>query len=757
MLIGEPFTFYLHLLTSALRLIFSRRAARVCGMGSQCISQQQALAGVWVSPSGDVHTTYRSSEGDSEVKTDSFKGFGWVRDRDLDAEGFSGDVTELKGMGPLNRLIETDTFDLFKQWLSKDGFGRSMECIRPFESQYLLKNHLRLFQNMRFDQLKRCQVDIETDSGEDGAFSNPYKDRILAIGMKMGTREKMICLESEDREGEKVLLESFVEILQQWDPDIIEGHNIFSFDLNYLKIRSGKRKVPCAWGRYGQTASFRKSRLKVAERWIDFQRCDIPGRTVFDTYLMVQIYDITSRDMPGYGLKKVAKYFGVTRELGHERTYIEGSKIHEQFRANREQFLEYLRDDLLETEGVAGILLPTYFEQVKSFPVLLQESCLRGTSSKIDLLFFEKYYHAKQALPFPSEGFATFEGGYTRSFQDGVFRHVMHYDVASLYPSLLLKLNANPWPDDLGVFLPMLEELRDYRLKYKKLAKTDPDPALRKEYNARQASFKILINSFYGYLGFPGARFGDAELAAKVTSEGRELLQLIINTMESLDAKPLEADTDGIYVASEKWAKDPLGLLNKVQVKLPEGIELELGGEYVAMLCYKAKNYALNDGGKVLIRGSALRSRGTEPFLSDLTKTLIHSLLGATGIDPREELEQWKKNIGMDAADVSCLAKTETLNQTPSKYQKAVEEGGKPRRAALEVALRMKPVPRMGERITYYVGPKEKGKTAMWQRAFSIDEYDALTCPYDAGTYLKKLKDWETKYVDLLALLNQTQ
>ena len=31
----------------------------------------------------------------------------------------------------------------------------------------------------------------------------------------------------------------------------------------------------------------------------------------------------------------------------------------------------------------------------------------------------------------------------------------------------------------------------------------------RNESQARQASFKILINSFYGYLGFSGARFGD--------------------------------------------------------------------------------------------------------------------------------------------------------------------------------------------------------------------------------------------------------
>jgi hypothetical protein len=58
-----------------------------------------------------------------------------------------------------------------------------------------------------------------------------------------------------------------------------------------------------------------------------------------------------------------------------------------------------------------------------------------------------------------------FEGGYTRSFQEGVFRQVLHFDVASLYPSLLLSIGENPSSDSLGVFIPLLSRLREYRLK----------------------------------------------------------------------------------------------------------------------------------------------------------------------------------------------------------------------------------------------------------------------------------------------------
>ncbi len=706
------------------------------------------LTGIWVSPEGEVHLHYR--EGDTVTeKQDTYEGFGWAREESIQGIEVDGTLEELNGNGPFNRLLSTPDFGTFKLWQSKDSPISGFEVIKPFESQYLLQHQLRLFDNLRFMDLKRCQLDIETDSTE-GHFSNPYGDRVLAIGLKMGDKTELLCLERDDREAEEALLRQFNDVLLEWDPDVIEGHNIFSFDLNYLKIRFKKYKLPCKWGRFGQEAKFRKSRLKVAERWIDFDRCDLPGRTVFDSYLMVQLFDLTARDMSSYGLKQVAQYFGVTQEMAHERTYLDGHKIHEAWREDRESFLAYLNDDLLETEGVCDILLPTYFEQTKSFPVLLQEACLRGTSSKVDMLFYEKYYHARHALPDPVEQFAMFEGGFTKSFETGVFPKVLHYDVASLYPSLLLKINRNPYQDDLGVFLPILTELREYRLKYKKLARTEDSEALRQEYGARQASYKILINSFYGYLGFPGARFGDPELAAQVTAEGRELLQQVIELLEKEGAKPLEADTDGIYVTSEAFFDKPEVLLEKVQVGLPEGIELEIGGVYESMLCYKAKNYGLFDGEKVTIRGSALRSRGTEPYLHNLTRVLIHYLLGASDESPQKVIAQHRDKIEKQKESVEILAKTEFVNQSPAKYLKAAEEGNKPRRAALEIAARMTPPLKMGDRVTFYIGSKEKGKSAMWQRAYAIQDYDPNEFPYDIKLYLKKLDEWEKKYEDLI-------
>ena len=376
---------------------------------------------------------------------------------------------------------------------------------------------------------------------------------------------------------------------------------------------------------------------------------------------------------------------------------------------------------------------------------MLQEATLRGATSKIDLLFLEEYYHARQACPAPPE-VQPFEGGYTRSFQEGVFRHVLHFDVASLYPSLLLHIARNPKNDSLGVFIPLLRRLREYRLKYKLLARNGATADERAEAQARQTNFKILINSFYGYLGFSGARFGDGELAAEVTRRGRELLQQLIDEFAKHGCTILEADTDGIYLSSERYFAGPEELLSQVAPILPEGIELEFDGRYTAMFCYKAKNYALYDGQKLTLKGSALRSRGMEPFLKKISDQMIRVLVGATLESPTALIESYRSRLPSRAVPVEELAKSETLNQAPDAYERLIADGGKPRRASAEVALQLLPRPRMGERVRYYITAKAKGKTSDWQRARAFSLYDAASAPYDPDYYSDKLDDWLVRY-----------
>ncbi len=709
-------------------------------------SKTQDLCGIWVDPTGKVWTSRHDPAGNRIESEQDGSWFVWVGGASPPPIPDGAGIVDLAGDAVYRRLVECDDLNALEASARTWRGEFPVDVIKPYESQFLLHHRERLFHAVRFHELRRCQLDIETASST-GDFSDPAqpRDRVLAIGIQFGDTDLTLVLEDDSDEGEKQLLGQLNAVLAAHDPDTIEGHNIFKFDLDYLRKRAKRLKVPCRWGRFGQVAKFRNSRLKVAERWIDFPRCDLPGRTVVDTFLLVQLYDVSTRELEAFGLKDVARHFGVTPADGGDRTYLPGNEIARAFRDDRNAFLAYLRDDLRETKGIADILLPTYFEQVKTFPITLQEATLRGTTGKIDLLFLEHYYHARQATPVPPD-VAAFEGGFTRSFQEGVYRHVLHFDVASLYPSLLLHMDRHPANDVLGVFIPLLRQLREYRLHYKKLARDSPDADERAEAAARQSSFKILINSFYGYLGFSGARFGDGDLAAEVTRRGRELLQSLIQRLHDLGVTILEADTDGIYLSSEEHFEHPENLLKQVAEILPEGIELEYDGRFDAMFCYKAKNYALYDGERVILRGSALRSRGIEPYLKRLSESLIFNLLGAGGESPEALLAEYRTQIESGGIPVAELAKTEALSQNPEAYERFVAGGGKPRRAAAEVALKMEPRPRMGDRVSYYILPRQKGQTTNWQRACAMEDFDPLQRPYDPKFYLKKLDDWVTKY-----------
>src|SRR5947209_20189459 len=104
-----------------------------------------------------------------------------------------------------------------------------------------------------------------------------------------------------------------------------------------------------------------------------------------------------------------------------------------------------------------------------------------------------------------------------------------------------------PASDTLGVFPALLQHLREFRVRAKRLARDAREPAERAHLGALQQSFKILINAFYGYLAFSGGHWNDFAAADRVTAEGRAVVTAIIDRLVALGCVPVEADTDVVY------------------------------------------------------------------------------------------------------------------------------------------------------------------------------------------------------------------
>ena len=615
--------------------------------------------------------------------------------------------------------------------------------------QFLLLTGKTLFKGLAFKDLRRMALDIETACAPGFEFSNPEReeDRILSIAL-MDNQGYCEVIFGKDME-EKEMLASLGERITRLDPDVIEGHNLFNFDLEYIRARARRHGVSLAWGRDGSSPRIRRSRFTVAERIIDFTRMDIFGRHVVDTLFLLQYYDVTAREMESYGLKAAARHFGLAEE---GRTYIEGKDIQWFFDHDPESLKKYNLEDVKETLALSELLGYPFFLQTRIFPYSYQNIFVRGNATKIDALFLREYLKQRASVPRPKGG-GEFEGGYTDVFVTGVVHRVVHCDVASLYPSIMLSYNLRPAGDTLDVFLPLLRDLHDFRLEAKRRAEGAKDLHEHGYDEALQQTFKILINSFYGYLGTDLHHFADQALAAEVTRKGREIIHRMIEWLRKEGAAPVEIDTDGIYfvppegVKTEKQEKDLVGRLNE---SLAEGIEVSMDGRYKAMFSYKRKNYALLDeAGGLMMKGSALRSRGMEKYLRAFVSEMIRLLLEGRAGEIEGLLKNSMARLEHHQVPISELAKTEALSESPDIYREKVRKGKRNPAALYERALASGRSYRAGDQISYYVTGETK-KVKVYENSKLASLYDPASPDENVPYYQDKLRALIEKFGEFL-------
>lgn len=694
----------------------------------------------------------------TEQMREPFFPFLWLEDKNLLPDlPLEFEVQSLTGENPLNIILRFRFWKEFQHCVSKlkavTGKNPS-DPSAPFfflndpTQQYLLATGRTLFKGMSFGDLKRLQVDIETYTAGDYEFSNPDRetDRIIAIALADQTGWTEVL--SGTALDEKMMLQRFVDIVRERDPDVLEGHNLFKFDLPYLAARAKLHKFKLALGRDGSAPNVRPSRFNVAERTISYPRAEIFGRHVVDTFFLAQIYDVSHRSLDSFGLKDIALHFGVSAP---DRTYLEGSEIAHTFDTAPQTVMRYAHDDILETRAVSNLLSPTYFVQAQMLPFSYQNVCVRGNGMKIDALLLREYLREGRAIPRPDIA-REFEGGYTDIFFAGVAKNVHHCDVRSLYPSIILKERLNPRTDDLSIFLKLLMYLRTLRLDTKKKMQSASGEE-HHFFNAMQSAFKILINSFYGYLGFGQARFSDFSMAERVTAEGRALLRRMIDWLSQHGARPIEIDTDGIYFVPPDFrdAAELETFRAEFQKSLPEGIDIEFDGEYRSMFSYKMKNYALLDErGQLVIKGAALKSRGLEPFQRSFMEEWLRLKLEERDPEIPALIRTYRTAIEKREWSIQRLAKTETLQDAPSTYAGKISGGDRGRNAAYELALKSGRNYRAGDQISYYV-TGEKKNVAVHSSAKRVSEWDPKNRDENVAYYLAKLDALAGKFESMVA------
>ena len=615
--------------------------------------------------------------------------------------------------------------------------------------QYLMQTGRTLFKDMQFDDLHRLQLDIEVFASSEFHFPQADRaaDRIIAIALSDNRGWHHIISGVSCSEAE--MLQALVNIIQERDPDVIEGHNIYAFDFAYLLARCKHHGVSFAIGRDGSVPRSFPSNMRFAERTVEFPALDIAGRHIVDTYFQVMSYDVFKRDLPGYSLKVAAQYFNLAPD---RRTYIDGQDIARVWQTDPQRLLDYALDDVVETERLARHLSGSTFYLTQLLPMPYGKTARTGPAAKIEALLVREYLRQRHALPQRQRG-GQMRGGYTDIFVTGVLGPVVYADVESLYPSIMLHYDVRPSTDELGLFQYLLRQLTDMRLDAKRRMQDATTPAERSALDAQQSSYKILINSFYGQLGFRRALFNDFSEADRVATTGQDILKRIMATIQREGGIVIEVDTDGVFFVPPPQVRGEAAeraFVDQLNREMPAGIRIGFDGRFQKMLSYKSKNYALLAyNGKLKFKGSSLISRSIEGFGRQFVVDAISLLLQQDVQALHDLYVSTYDRIVQHAWEIADFARTETLKDTVERYQADVSAGRRTKAAAYELAIaRMRdtgqPVHR-GDRITYYVTGSSPAVTA-FDYAQLAEAWDRTDPDENTSYYLKRLDEFARKF-----------
>ncbi len=453
-------------------------------------------------------------------------------------------------------------------------------------------------------ELRIASLDLETYSP--GRFSDPKKDPILLFavvtktGSKVYTYKKTAATEAVVCKDEKEMLETALADLRELRLDVLVTYNGDSFDLPYIKERCERLKIKCDLGFGG--INVRRSGM--------YNESSIKGTQHLDAYALTKFMArIGAVSLIKFDLENVSeKLFGETKDK------IAAHTINELWdKGEFDPVIKYNREDAEVTLRLAREFLPLQLQLCTMLRWTLSETCRSSSSQMVEQLLMIKSQDTNLLIPNkPSESeinrrnLQTYEGGFVKEPLPGLHENIAVLDFRSLHPSIMISHNISPdtfrcehaecktgknvSPDKdwfcekkKGFLTGILEEILADRTKLKHRAKQmDKQNPEYKMLNARQHALKILLNSHYGYLGYPRSRWYSRESARAVTAWSRHYIQDVSHKAEKESFTVLYNDTDSCFlkIPQGKNEADVKAFMEKTNSELPESMELELDGVY---------------------------------------------------------------------------------------------------------------------------------------------------------------------------------
>ena len=528
-----------------------------------------------------------------------------------------GDWTSLTGKKCAP--IEFQTMREAKEWIdmNKGIAGREIFGNNRYVYSYIQEQHPGEIHFNR-DQINITSIDIEVES--DDGFPHPEDAAkvVNAITVKNNIDDTYYTWGLGDYDvsesvvddvkivyvkcgNEAELLGNFLSHWNMQTPDVVTGWNSKGFDIPYLYNRIAKI-LPDQENRLSPWESVsRRERNGFAPIY------EIQGIEQLD-YL-----DIFKKFCFQYGTLETYKLDHVAHiVLGENKlSYDEHQDLYSLYKNDHQKFIDYnikdveLIEKLEEKLGLITLVLTMAYRGGVNYGDTL------GTTAIWDAIIYRDCALKKIAVPFATAKMKTaYPGGYVKEPQIGMHDWVVSFDLASLYPSLIMQYNMSPETildgrvtttsvdkmlnrqtiernsnecvtasgqyfnsEGTGMMPSIIESYYNERVIIKKKMLVaqqqlqDMDQSNKQEvyklqakmnrYQNEQMSIKILLNSLYGAMGNQYFRFFDQRIAEAITLTGQltirwaeKALNTTLNNIlktENFDYV-IAIDTDSLYI-----------------------------------------------------------------------------------------------------------------------------------------------------------------------------------------------------------------
>lgn len=527
-------------------------------------------------------------------------------------------------------------------------------------------NSIEQVDNTTYTSPSMIAFDIETYNPNQ-QMSNPEYHPIVQLSMYSPGFEKVITWKTvegygpsvEVVENEEALLKQFAHYINLRKPDIITGYFSDGFDFPYILKRAHKHKI-----KLDINLDYSKPNLAKGNQTA------VEARGIIHLDILQFIRRVVRLNLKTDSLKLDAvanELLGAQKDeidIENLATYWDNSD------PKLAKFAKYCLKDSQLTYDIARLLMPNVIEFVKLIGQPITSIIKMRFAQFVEWYLMRRAQELNMIIPnkpgrnalFERQGVQV-EGAFVFEPIPGKYDDVVVFDFRSLYPSIIVAHNISPetlnvesehkeivpdhpnlffTTDKDGFFSTILEEIMNRRSRIKAMMKT-ADEKKKPLLDARQNSLKILLNSTYGYLGFAAARWYSKECAAAVTAYGRHHIHDVIDKSNAAGFKVIYSDTDSIFITLEgKSQEDALSFVDKINLDLPEMMELEAEGYFKSALFVKAKGeeggakkrYALCDEeGNITIKGFESVRRNTSFIAKEIQREVIRLLLNKNDIE----------------------------------------------------------------------------------------------------------------------------